>query len=49
MGTYVPLTLPEVKDNQVEIGIHALKSLHIHREEIYVRIKREQKVGNRRR
>ncbi|WP_444936037.1 carbon storage regulator [Microbulbifer sp. JMSA004] len=32
------------KGNQVKIGIHALKYLSTHREEIYIRIKNEQKV-----
>ncbi|WP_444922621.1 carbon storage regulator [Microbulbifer sp. CnH-101-G] len=39
----------KVKGTQVKIGIHAPKSLPIHRGEIYVRIEREGKVSNRRR
>ncbi|WHI53103.1 carbon storage regulator CsrA [Microbulbifer sp. MLAF003] len=46
IGTSVSITVLEVKGNQVKIGIRAPKSLPVHREEIYVRIKREQKVGN---
>ncbi|WP_232053852.1 carbon storage regulator [Microbulbifer sp. GL-2] len=46
MGTNVSITVLEVKGNQVKIGIRAPKSLPVHREEIYVRIKREHKVGN---
>ncbi|WP_444904573.1 carbon storage regulator CsrA [Microbulbifer sp. CnH-101-E] len=46
IGTNVSITVLEVKGNQVKIGIRAPKSLPVHREEIYVRINREQKVGN---
>jgi len=49
IGTNVSITVLEVKGNQVKIGIRAPKSLPVHREEIYVRIKREQKIGNGRR
>ncbi|MFS1523846.1 carbon storage regulator CsrA [Microbulbifer sp. 2304DJ12-6] len=49
IGTNVSITVLEVKGNQVKIGIRAPKSLPVHREEIYVRINREQKVGNGRR
>ncbi|WP_445358486.1 carbon storage regulator CsrA [Microbulbifer sp. ANSA005] len=49
IGTNVSITVLEVKGNQVKIGIRAPKSLPVHREEIFVRIKREQKVGNGRR
>ncbi|WP_444946660.1 carbon storage regulator CsrA [Microbulbifer sp. VTAC004] len=46
IGTSVSITVLEVKGNQVKIGIHAPKSLPVHREEIYVRIEREQKISN---
>ncbi|WP_444941909.1 carbon storage regulator CsrA [Microbulbifer sp. ZKSA004] len=46
IGTNVSITVLEVKGNQVKIGIRAPKSLPVHREEIYVRIKREHKIGN---
>jgi len=44
IGANVSVTVLEVQGNQVKIGISAPKSLPIHREEIYLRIKREQKV-----
>ncbi|WP_143732606.1 carbon storage regulator CsrA [Microbulbifer sp. GL-2] len=44
IGSNVSVTVLEVQGNQVKIGISAPKSLPIHREEIYLRIKREQKV-----
>ncbi|WP_353505485.1 carbon storage regulator [Microbulbifer variabilis] len=43
------MTALKVKGSQVKIGIHAPKSLPIHRGGIYVRIEREQKVSNGRR
>ncbi|WP_444897102.1 carbon storage regulator CsrA [Microbulbifer sp. EKSA008] len=49
IGTNVSVTVLEVKGNQVKIGIRAPKSLPVHREEIYVRIEREQKISNGRR
>ncbi|WP_020413043.1 carbon storage regulator CsrA [Microbulbifer variabilis] len=49
IGTNVSITVLEVKGNQVKIGIRAPKSLPVHREEIYVRIEKERKVGNERR
>ncbi|WP_444907771.1 carbon storage regulator CsrA [Microbulbifer sp. SSSA008] len=45
IGANVQVTVLEVKGNQVKIGISAPKSLPIHREEIYVRIKRQQKAN----
>ncbi|MFA0813622.1 carbon storage regulator CsrA [Microbulbifer epialgicus] len=45
IGANVSVTVLEVKGNQVKIGISAPKSLPIHREEIYMRIKRERKVS----
>ncbi|WP_444905805.1 carbon storage regulator CsrA [Microbulbifer sp. SSSA008] len=44
IGANVSVTVLEVKGNQVKIGISAPKSLPIHREEVYVRIKKKQKV-----
>ncbi|WP_444925420.1 carbon storage regulator CsrA [Microbulbifer sp. TRSA002] len=41
IGANVQVTVLEVKGNQVKIGISAPKSLPIHREEIYVRIKKQ--------
>ncbi|WP_444894192.1 carbon storage regulator CsrA [Microbulbifer sp. TRSA001] len=49
IGTDISLKVLEVKGNQVKIGIHAPKSLAVHREEIYMRIQREQKLSNRKR
>ncbi|WP_413662122.1 carbon storage regulator CsrA [Microbulbifer sp. CNSA002] len=43
IGTNVVITVIEVKGSQVKIGIDAPKSLPIHREEIYIRIKKNQK------
>ncbi|WHI47330.1 carbon storage regulator CsrA [Microbulbifer sp. VAAF005] len=43
IGTNISVTVLEVKGNQVKVGIKAPKSLSVHREEIYVRIKRSRK------
>jgi carbon storage regulator len=45
IGNEVTLTVLGVKGNQVRIGINAPKSVPVHREEIYERIKRELNGG----
>ena len=42
IGHEVTITVLGVKGNQVRVGINAPKSVAVHREEIYERIKREQ-------
>ena len=41
IGNDVTVTILGVKGNQVRVGINAPKSVAVHREEIYERIKRE--------
>ena len=47
IGTSVTVTVLEVKGNQVKIGIHAPKSLAVHREEIFMRIQKKRKAGKK--
>ncbi|WP_299579533.1 carbon storage regulator CsrA [uncultured Microbulbifer sp.] len=46
IGENVSITILEVKGNQVRVGIIAPKSLPVHREEIYRRIKKQQGQDN---
>jgi carbon storage regulator len=45
IGDEVTITVLGVKGNPVRVGINAPKSVAVHREEIYERIKREQQGG----
>jgi carbon storage regulator len=45
IGDEVTVTVLGVKGNQVRIGVNAPKTVAVHREEIFERIKREQEGG----
>ena len=45
IGHDVTVTVLGVKGNQVRVGVNAPKSVAVHREEIYERIKREEQGG----
>jgi carbon storage regulator len=43
VGNDVSVTILGVKGNQIRIGINAPRNVTVHREEIYERIRREQR------
>lgn len=47
IGDDVQVTVLGIKGNQVRIGINAPRDVPVHREEIYQRIKREERMNAR--
>jgi len=45
IGDEVTVTVLGVKGNQVRLGVNAPRTVAVHREEIYERIRREQEGG----
>ncbi|WP_444916573.1 carbon storage regulator CsrA [Microbulbifer sp. JMSA003] len=43
IGAKISITVLEVKGNQISIGIDAPKSISVHREEVYLRIKKNKR------
>ncbi|PJE14478.1 carbon storage regulator CsrA [Legionella sp.] len=43
IGDDVNITILGIKGNQVRLGINAPKSISVHREEIYLKVKAEEK------
>ncbi len=43
VGDDVKITILEIQGNQIRLGIKAPREIEVHREEIYQRIKQEQK------
>ena len=46
IGDEVQVTVLGIKGNQVRIGIDAPKNVPVHRQEVYERIKREERAAN---
>lgn len=45
IGDDIQVTVLGVKGNQVRLGVNAPKTVPVHREEIYQRIKKEKEAG----
>jgi carbon storage regulator len=46
IGTEISVTVLGVKGNQVRLGVKAPRNVAVHREEIFARIKAEQRESN---